>query len=300
MTKLVLVYKDRDKRNQEILGGFEEYLTRQGKLGSIKPYMNGINKFVKWFQERHGIMVFEVISPLDITDFREYLQQEGKSPSTINLAITSLRELYKWMIKEGVVPDNPVDGIKFVSNNPLSPKWLTRSEQAALMRAVKAGKNLRDETMITMLLHTGLRVQELCNLDVDDVTINPRSGLAVVRKGKGGKYREVPLNVTVRKVLSRWLAEHKGKPLFINRYNTRLSSTSVYIIIRDYAYDARIEQRIGPHTLRHTFCKNLLDKGVPLDQVAALAGHASLNTTRIYTMPSLSDLQKAVDTTAWE
>ena len=67
----------------------------------------------------------------------------------------------------------------------------------------------------------------------------------------------------------------------------------------EYAYHAKIKD-VSPHTLRHTFCKNLIDQGVPIDQVAVLAGHSSLDTTKRYTAPSMADLQAAVDRTAWE
>lgn len=82
-----------------------------------------------------------------------------------------------------------------------------------------------------------------------------------------------------------------------DRNREQLRPPGIYYLVKKYAYEARIE-KITPHTLRHTFGKNLVDAGVPLDRIATLLGHSSLNTTRIYTVPSQADLQDAVETIA--
>lgn len=151
-----------------------------------------------------------------------------------------------------------------------------------------------------LMLHTGLRVSEVSNLHTGDVSISPRKGEVMVRGGKGEKFRSVPLNSNVRKAIKAYLSvrpEVDHDHVFVGQKGERLRPPGIYYLVRKYAYEARIEN-ISPHTLRHTFGKNLIDAGVSLDRVATLLGHSSLNTTRIYTVPSQADLQDAVESIA--
>ena len=111
----------------------------------------------------------------------------------------------------------------------------------------------------------------------------------------------MPLNVDTRKALQAYLdgqAEMEtGSQLFVGQRGDSLASPGIYYLVKRYAYDARLED-VTPHTLRHTFGKNLVDAGVPLDRVAQLLGHESVDTTRIYTTPSEQDLQREVEKVA--
>lgn len=160
-----------------------------------------------------------------------------------------------------------------------------RTEQLALMRAVQSSGKVRDIAITTLLLHTGLRVSELCSLTIDNVTVIERSGHLVIRSGKGNKRREVPLNSTARVALEEWLdARGNGSvSVFTGKQSDCLLSRAVEYLIVKYSYNARLG-RITPHQLRHTFCKLLLDAGESLDRVALLAGHDILNTTMKYTV----------------
>jgi len=157
--------------------------------------------------------------------------------------------------------------------------------------------------IVQTMLGTGLRISELVALEVADLEISDRQGTLQVRSGKGMKQREIPLNKQVRAVLLAYLeerAENNGeyKQLFLGQRGP-LTERGVDQLISKYAYQARLENCTA-HTLRHSFAKNLVDTGTPLDQVATLLGHESLNTTRIYTKPSRQDLEKAVRRAAGE
>ena len=155
---------------------------------------------------------------------------------------------------------------------------------------------LRDAAMVLTLLNTGLRVGELCALQMSDVLIGERKGSLVVRSGKGQKQRTIPLNGPARQLLSEWLAvrpEETGHALFIGQRGERVEARSVQRAVERATTTAGL-QKVSPHTLRHSFAKALLDEGVTLEKVATLLGHNSLNTTRIYTTPSEHDLEEAV------
>lgn len=119
-----------------------------------------------------------------------------------------------------------------------------------------------------------------------------------MRDGKGGKARNLPLNATTRQVLSAYLAIRPTRtppPLFLSQRGA-IGSRQLQRLLKKYSRQAGLDsEAVTTHSLRHTFGKNLVDSGVSLDQVAQLMGHANLNTTRVYTTPGRSDLERAVE-----
>ena len=139
-----------------------------------------------------------------------------------------------------------------------------------------------------VMLNTGLRVSEICNLEIKDLTINPRSGSLEVRAAKGNKNRTIPLNLTARTNLEDWIKiANKSDGLVFN-----ITPREIQRVLQRLSWMTGVE--CTPHTLRHTFAHNLASSGIPLDQVATILGHDRLDTTRIYTMPGMSDLSAAV------
>lgn len=297
----------------ELLKQFEAYLKSTDRSASAKFYCSDIQKFASWFERRHGEFDPAAITPLDLVEYRGYLQSSGgrltqahstnqpAAPATVNRALVSLSLFCQWALRQGMILTNPVIGIKSITVEQLAPHWLTRPQQAAFMRAVQASKNWRDLAICGLMLHAGLRVGEVCSLNRSDLVLRARSGRVTVRHGKGNKQRQVPLNVTIRHILTDYLVTlpTQQEVLFTSRSITHFSERGVQHLINRYAYKAKLE-RVSPHSLRHSFCKNLIDAGVSLDKVALLAGHTSLDVTRRYTTPSEQDLQEAVEHLAWE
>lgn len=299
MTKIVYLSKLTSENFSTILENWKNYLLATDRKRSVRVYLTDVRLFAEWLNKKETANLITATT-LDIVEYRNWLQNQNKAPATINRKLVILNVFYNWLVKQGIIPDNPVTDVKPVkTNEAIAPRWLTRQEQAALMRAVRASGNARDEAIITLLLHTGLRVGELCRLHKEDIIIGERSGKVIVRAGKGNKYREVPLNKTVRKILLNWLEQNKTNILFPSRKGKQLAEKSVFNIVAKYAYNARLK-KVSPHTLRHTFCKNLLDAGIPIDRVAILAGHSKLDITKRYTMPSEADLVEAIERLAWE
>lgn len=286
----------------DIIQQFYTSLLQADRSPSADGYTKDVKRFLKWFINRHGSFTPQAVSTLDIVEYRTWMQKEGTTgkglaPATVNRNLNSIKSFFRFCHKQNLVQYNPAQDVKLVANaKKPAPKWLNRNEQAALVRAVKESGNLRDEAIIITLLHTGLRISELAELKRHDVKISPRSGMVSVI-GKGNKYREVPLNATARKILSRWLEKHTDDYLFPGQKGA-LDAKSLWNVVTKYAYRAHLD--ISPHTLRHTFCKNAVDMGVSLEKVAMMAGHSTLDVTKIYTVPSVKDLQDAVERIAWE
>ncbi len=290
---------------EPLMQEFESYLMATDRGRSVRAYVGDVSRFIKWSISKYDSFTINATSPLDLVEYRTYMQQNGghkgygAAPATVNRALISLKIFFSWLKREGQIKDNPSEDIKMVAiaNTPV-PRWLTRSQQARLIRAVRQYGGTRDEAIIGLMLHAGLRVSELCNAKRGDLYITAKGGKICIT-GKGNKYREVPLNSTIRKILSGLLNKYPTGPLFPNKHGKGISTRGVFKMVTGYAYIAKIEGAT-PHTLRHTFCKNAIDMGISIDQVAAMAGHSSLDVTKRYTAPSQDDLQKAVEKLSWE
>jgi site-specific recombinase XerD len=266
---------------------------------TIKNYLCDLQAFGRWFTEVNQTEEFDPakITPTDLREYKRWLisSQELK-PSSTNRKLASLRTFLKWARDAELVPSTqPLKIPKFEKLESPGPHWLNRLEQNALLRAVERNDNDRDRAIVRVLLNTGLRVDELCALIWQDIKLTERQGTVTVKRGKGGKWRQVPLNKDARNALLQMgYKKYAGsiEPIFTGQRG-RLTPRGVQNLLSRYA--KMLGLALSPHTLRHTFCKNLVDAGVTLEKVAALAGHENLNTTRRYIEPSLKDLQRAIE-----
>ncbi|RDV80179.1 tyrosine-type recombinase/integrase, partial [Ammonifex thiophilus] len=191
------------------LSDFEDFCLRCGlSPSSVRAYLGVVKRFVAWWEGTSG-EAFDprAVTPLDVADYRRYLQGRGFKPATVNFNLEAIKSFFRWLKEERALPDNPAEGVKKVPEARLSPRWLTRREVGLLARAVQRYGTAKDKALFALLLHAGLRVSEAVSLRLEDVVIRERSGFVRVRYGKGGKYREVPLNSTVRRILKEYLAE---------------------------------------------------------------------------------------------
>lgn len=296
-------------KGQQALDCYEHYLRHEVDLsdGTIRGYVGDVRLFMIWCerswiegQETSPSFSPDGVATPTITRYRNYLQHElGREPATINRYLTSLKRYFAWATNTEVIPRDPSRAVKLVKETPHSPRHLNDQEEEALVAAVEAESKLRDRTLIILMLHTGLRVSEVCHLKHEHITLGQRSGFLKVW-GKRNKYREVPLNVTIRKVLQEYQASlpSKGGYLFLSqRTKDRLTSRAVRFIIKKYVKRAGISN-LSPHDLRHRFGYRMAEQ-VPLHRLAQIMGHDSLDTTMLYIRGTQADLQQAVETIAW-
>ncbi len=266
---------------------------------TIKNYLCDLKYFEKWFSMKtDSILSPDLITPTDLRDYKQYLSEVLLlKPKTINRKLSSLKSFLNWAVAEEFICDHHIPHIpKPIREEKIGPQWLEPLEQHALIRKVEQGKNQRDLTIIQLLLNTGLRVSELCNLMWSDIKITSRKGRLIVRSGKGSQRREIPLNKDARKALKDLDYSHnKGKKeaVFMGQRGP-MTPRGVESMFRKYVAHTELDE-VTPHKLRHTFCKNLIDAGVSLEKVAMLAGHENLETTRRYCSPSNHDLEAAVE-----
>jgi site-specific recombinase XerD len=287
---------------EELLPEFEVYVTDEKELAprTAEAYLEDIRSFVRWYEGNNS----EELEPGDITridlrEYQSYLQTVKRlKPSTVNRRLVGLKSFLKWSLKEGHIQRMP--GFpRPIRQQRQTPQALNGNEQNRLLREVERRGKVRNLALIRIMLSCGLRVKELVTLQVGDIDIRERSGTITVRSGKGNKYREVPVPSQTRKVLREWLAEREklcpDSPwLFPNRSGRHITVRCVQQMVKNIGYYARLEE-LHPHILRHTAATNLLRSGADLVTVARILGHESLNTTAIYTQPTVADMSQAVE-----
>ena len=299
----------------DYLEAFAAYLRTTGRAPATqRAYLTDLRQFRLWFEQTNR----QPFAPQQVTagDIRRYVafleRERGVLPASLKRRLAALAVFFAWSVQQGWRPDNPARGLRVAKAQPVAPRWLSKTEQRVLLRTLESDIQVahwryrqrrvtrrRDATLVLLLLHTGLRVNELTHLKMDDLTLNPRSGWLRVRTGKGDKFRTVPLNAPAREALQAWLAvrpTHAGDYLFTtveHPSNEPLSSRTVQRIVKRLGRLAGLPH-LTPHMLRHTFAKNLVDAGVSLEKIATLLGHSSLNTTRTYITPGPEDLARAV------
>lgn len=239
-------------------------------------------------------------------DFRDYLfaaMKKKQARSYIRLQFSAFRTFYRFLVERKGLPRDPVRELELPKAEKKLPLVLTRQQIDELLSApLKAPKErsaptwmpLRDAAVMEVFYSSGLRLAELAALNVADVDVYTESVRVL---GKGRKERVCPVGAPALEAVSRYRAAARVQsgPLFINNRRGRISTRSVWLILKRYLRYTSIPISLSPHKLRHSFATHLLDGGADLRSVQALLGHASLSTTQIYTHVTVERLKRAYD-----
>ncbi|MFC9084592.1 tyrosine-type recombinase/integrase, partial [Streptomyces sp. NPDC057062] len=218
--------------------------------------------------------------------------------------IISLKAFFNFLVEIKFISFDPMENIKpQQSKTEYTPRWLDPSEKRFLIRFIEdpmlkeknSWKYSRNKFIIFSMLHAGLRISEVTNLTIYDF----RNGYISVREGKGQAARDIPMNKTLLATLDEWLIERNKKNpktdyLLVSQKGGKLTVSGIYNLFEKIVEATKLND-LTPHTLRHTFAHDLIEKGHPITYVAALLGHNDLDTTRIYTSPRQQNLKDAVE-----
>jgi integrase/recombinase XerC len=255
-----------------------------------RAYRGTVRRYLTWLQGRPNAaeaLADPLARDFSVRDYRRELKDGKRSPATVNVALSAVDDFYR------SIGLGPAD----VARDRLparAPKALTDNELRAVIRAALQGRDDRATAAIALMAYAGLRVGELVRLDVDDVTISARGGSVVVHRGKGDSGRRVPLSVEARRLIDPWWSAALARgvtPLF-HGTGGRLSTRGVDRMVARIGISADVS--LSPHVLRHTFVTRLVRSGADVVLVAELAGHRSLETTRLYALPTQEDREAAV------
>ncbi len=228
----------------------------------------------------------------DARAFIETLQKAGYKDATVARKIAAIKSFFHFLTAEGLVSQNPMEElltphVTRILPRSLSPEELGRLFQQSAQQQTPEGQ--RNKVMVTLLCATGLRVTELVSLDLGDLDL--RTEPASVRcLGNGGRDRNLALNTAVTEAMREYITQIRprlvrkgGEPaLFTNHRGERLTRQGLWLILKNYASRAGLDKKVTVHTLRHTYARQMLDGGEPLETVQKALGHASKSTTAHY------------------
>ena len=268
---------------------------------TVTSYCSDFSHFLNWV---HLVLPNCRLSEIDAFTVQRYRalldRTEKRSTSTTNRRLQSLRKFFFWAVREGLTTINIAQEVKLKPQAKLlRPKSLSAPElHKVLTLSGRGSLGTRNYCLVQLMLQTGLRIGEVWNLTLQDVTLYERSGQVRVQDGKGRKERFVPLNASARKAIGDWLLKHPKKDesvskLFLSANGKPLQKRALQKIIEEIMGRAGCEG--SAHTLRHTFATRHYQDNGKLVELGALLGHESLNTTARYTQASQEDLAKMLE-----
>ncbi len=293
------------------------YLTAQRNLSpnTIKAYRDVFTLLLRFCRDVQGVapekLRLEQIDVSLVETFLDYLETERKSsPTTRNHRLAALHAFFRYVQAEE--PDRMLQCQKILAipqrrHARPTVAYLSKEELAEVLAQpdLRTSKGRRDAVLLSILYDTGARVQELIDLSVGDVRLDPPVQLRLL--GKGRKMRAVPLMENTAQLLHDYIHENQfdrseqfDKPLFRNMRNQRLSRSGIRYILHKYLVGARskrpsLNRSVSPHTLRHSKGMHLLQSGISIDMIRDFLGHVDVKTTQIYARANLEMKRNALE-----
>lgn len=265
---------------------------------TVLAYRRDLTRFETWLHGRPPSR----IGIRELPEFIAFLKKEGLAPPSISRHVVAVRMFYKFLQLEGLVQDNPAELLVSQKSWQRVPKVLTAAAIDRFLVSPTAGDTLwqRDRAILELMYATGCRVSEVANMLLRNVHVDESYCLA---EGKGSKQRMVPLGKQAIDVLQVYLSHMRPKLakgrdadsapwLILSRSGKRLRREAIWELVKRYAIRAGIDPAISPHTLRHSFATHLLAGGADLRLIQEMLGHASIQTTQIYTQVDPSKLKR--------
>jgi len=266
----------------ELLSDFIDYIEIEKGLShnTILAYQSDISAFINFCGDSDA----DLITRLHISSYIMYLREHNNSPSSISRKISALKSFFKWTCANGYTSSNPISAIEPAKLPKHLPKVLSLNEINLIMR-----KDLTvvQKVIVELLYSCGLRVSELCALNVNDINLK---GKYVICKGKGAKERIIPFGDYAVDSICEYISyrddiqkkyDIKSNHLLYCESGREMTRQDVYRFI--HSLGESLHKEISPHTLRHTFATHLLENGADLRVVQELLGHSDVATTQLYT-----------------
>ena len=256
---------------------------------TIDAYGRDLGSFIAHIRAC-GVSRIEEVAPENVISHLAEQRGKGLCSKSVNRKLAAIRGLYKYLIREGKVERNPLAQIDRAKDWMQLPGALSREEMERLLGQpdlIKAA-SLRDKAMLELLYATGIRVSELIGLTMN--AVNWQVGYLLVM-GKGGKERIVPFGRCAYDSLDRYvetarpalMKKKQNDVIFLNKSGDGFSRQGFWKMVKKYADQAGLRQKVHPHTFRHSFATHLIEGGADLRSVQIMLGHADISTTQIYT-----------------
>lgn len=280
---------------EESLLAFLDFLQEEYKYSNntTAAYKNDLNQFVKFL--RNGpypqVSGWADITPAIVHDYVEFMKSKSYASSSVARKVAAVKSFFNFLHARNHIHENPTTDIESPRVKKRLPKTLTAAEVDRLLEAPmlkSSPKNLRDTALLTILYTMGMRVTEVVSLHEEDIDLQND---VLYCAGKDDQVRELPFDQMTKDALTAYL--EKGRPylvkdkdekaIFLNHRGQQLTRQGLWLIIKSYAKQAKLNTSVTPHTLRHSFAAHKLESGSNLQEVQQLLGHANISTTQIYT-----------------
>lgn len=285
----------------DLIESFLGHLAHERRLSeqTLIAYRRDLERLSDWLSEAESL----AIEKLDEQAVRQYLawrHRHGASGKTLQRELSSLRSLYRWLLREGLAGSNPAVGVRAPKSPHRLPATLDADQLCSLLDHPVDDDllTIRDQAMVELFYSSGLRLAELVSVNVGDIDM-AEGELGVL--GKGSKTRRVPVGLKAREAVQRWMQVRAnlagaGEPaLFVSSRGTRINPRTVEVRIARWARLQGATRDLHPHLLRHSFATHLLESSGDLRAVQELLGHADIGTTQIYTHLDFQHLAQVYD-----
>jgi integrase/recombinase XerC len=274
---------------------FITYLTAEKRFSehTIKSYTTDLNQFTSFLADE-----FQIIDDINEIRFQiirtwiASLLEKGISPRSVNRKISTLKSYFKFLIREGVLVDNPMIKVVAPKSKTRLPVFIEEQQIESLLNEVQFEDGFvgeRNKLIIELFYVTGIRLSELINIKTQDINFQNQ---AVKVLGKRNKERLIPLSFNVLEQLRIFIDNHpKNQFLFTNLDGKKLYTKLVYRVVNKYIGKISSVNKKSPHILRHTFATHMLNNGADINAIKELLGHANLSATQVYTHNTIEKLK---------
>ncbi len=288
-----------------MLTEFTQYLAAERRYSplTVRNYRRDIERFLEWLGTDDARFDPQSVTTGDLREWIVHRSESGAlSAGAMNRELSSLRALFRWLLRTGAVDHDVAHGLRSLKTGRRLPAFVPESRMATVVAECReAGDDFtpaRDALILLLLYGCGLRLAELIAIDRSDLAADCAQ---LMVHGKGDKQRMVPVPALVRKQISRYLTliERQNicncaeKALILTKKGKRISRSAVYRAVQRGLADAGVQGKKSPHVLRHTYATHLLNDGADIREIQELLGHASLQTTQVYTHNSIDRLREA-------
>lgn len=272
---------------------------------TLISYRTDLNQFFSfmatYYQVSRGEAMISSLNHRVVRDYIGSMQKNNFSRSTIARKLAALRSFVKYLCRENILQGNPIANVSTPKQEKKLPRFLYPMEIGMLMDAPDTSKvaGIRDHAILETLYAAGVRVSELVGINIPDIDLNEEW---IRIRGKGSKERLAPLGSKAKAALINYIDHARPfllakscmetSALFLNKFGTRISVRSIRNIINRHVEQLALNQKVSPHTLRHSFATHLLNGGADLRAVQELLGHEKLSTTQIYTHLTQARIKK--------
>lgn len=269
--------------------GFIQYIhdVKKASVNTELSYKRDLGKVCDYLTA-HGVTSFADVREAHLEGYMSYLEENHFSAATISRNVASVKALYHYMLREGIVTEDVSAVLRSPKIEKKLPEIMSPQEVVRLLEQPSGDslKEIRDKAMLELLYATGIRVTELISLKITDVNI----GMNFIMCRDGNKERVVPFGNMAKQAMVRYIDQARdammegelSDVLFVNCSGQPMSRQGFWKLIKHYAKKAGIEADITPHTLRHSFAAHLVENGADLRSVQEMLGHSDISTTQIY------------------